>query len=87
MKLKMRGKVWGFHRRRLRGKYDGLCDPPDKPGKSITVDVRLRGEEELEVIVHELTHAAHWDMTEEAVESFARDVARVLWRMGYKKGE
>ena len=36
----------------------GDCDPPDKPGKEIRVSSTLRGEERLEVLVHELVHAA-----------------------------
>lgn len=85
MKISVGGKLWGFHRKRMRGKYDGLCDPPDKPGKTITVDARLKDEEELEVIVHELMHALDWHKSEEAVDGGAKDFARVLWRMGYRK--
>lgn len=85
MNVKVGGKVWGFHRKRMRGQYDGLCDPPDKPGKTITVDARLKDEEELEVIVHELMHALDWHKSEEAVDGGAKDFARVLWRMGYRK--
>ncbi len=83
--LKMRGKSWKFMRRRIRAKYIGLCDPPDKPGKAITVHSGLKGKEEMETILHELTHAGHWDLKEEAVDSFAYDATQVLWRLGYRK--
>ena len=84
MKLKMRGKVWEFVRKRL-DMIDGQCDGPSVAGKRIHVDSALTGERELDVIVHELTHAAHWDLAEEAVDEFATDLARALWRLGYRK--
>lgn len=83
MKLKVRGKVWSFERARLKD-ADGLCDSPDTPGKRIRVDSRLHGERELEVIIHEIMHAAHWDLAEEAVDEASRDIARALWRLGYR---
>jgi len=62
----------------------GDCDPPGKPGKEIRVSSALRGEERLEVVVHELVHAAGWHIDEGFAERFAGDVARVLWRLGYR---
>ena len=62
----------------------GDCDAPDKPGKEIRVSSSLRGEERLEVVVHELVHAAGWHIDEGFAEQFAGDVARVLWRLGYR---
>jgi hypothetical protein len=62
----------------------GDCDPPDKPGKEIRVSSSLQGEERLEVLIHELVHAAGWHIAEGFTETFARDAARVLWRLGYR---
>jgi hypothetical protein len=45
----------------------------------------LQGEEKLEVVIHELVHAAGWHIDEEFTEIFAKDVARVLWRLGYRE--
>lgn len=84
MKLKMRGKVWTLERKRLK-ELDGQCDPPNLPNKRIFIHAGLRGEKELDAIIHELTHAAHWDLDEPAVDEFSTDLARILWRMGYRK--
>lgn len=62
----------------------GECDSPEKPSKEIRVDSRLTGEERLEVVIHEVIHAALWHLDEEYVEATARDLARILWRLGYK---
>lgn len=76
--------MWEFIRRKLRG-YRGHCDPPAWSGKTIVVDSRLAGEEELEVTIHEALHAASWDLAEECVVETANDIARLLWRLGYRK--
>jgi hypothetical protein len=47
----------------------------------------LRGEERLEVLLHELVHAAGWHLGESIVEQFANDAARALWRLGYRDVE
>lgn len=83
-RLKICGRWWALrftpHLRAHRGK----CDPPDASGKAILIDSSLRGEELLEVLIHEQTHAGNWNLAEEWVEVFARDVARNLWRIGYR---
>jgi hypothetical protein len=86
MKVKVLGKVW-----RLRFAPNmanrGDCDEPDQPGKEIRIACNLQGEERLEVLLHELVHAADWHLDESFVERFASDAARALWRLGYRNGK
>lgn len=79
------GKRWEFVRRVLRGDADGYCDPPDTPGKQIVVDSRLTGETELEVCLHEFLHAGQWHLDEGVVTQFAKDLARALYRHGWRR--
>jgi len=51
----------------------GDCDPPDKRGKEIRISTALRGEERLEVVIHELVHYADCRIMPSAVAN-----ARVL---------
>jgi len=44
----------------------------------------LVGERRLEVLIHEMLHACYWDLDEEAIDITARDIARVLFRLGYR---
>ena len=84
MRVKILGKFW-----RLRFAPNmasrGDCDPPDKRGKEIRIASSLRGEEKLEVLIHEMVHAAGWHIDEEFVDRFAKDAARALWRLGYRE--
>lgn len=85
MHVTIRGKRWEFLRKRLNGDYCGWCDAPDAPRKKIIVDDRLKGFDELDTILHEIGHAADFDKCEDYVEQVATDMARVLWRLGYRR--
>lgn len=63
----------------------GSCDPLTEKDKAIRIDSRLRGEELVEVAIHEAIHAACWDLDETAVTEAARDIARMLTRLGLIK--
>ncbi len=64
---------------------DGQCDPPDRPCKAISIARKLRGERQLEVLLHELLHASNWQLDEEHITQIAADIAHVLWRLGYRR--
>ena len=89
MLITILGKRWNFrrqHKLTLDGrKVDGKCDPPTMPRKEIVIDERLTGERELDVIVHEMLHAAGWHLDHGYVTEFASDVARVLTKLGYQR--
>ena len=86
MRVKILSKFWNLRFAPNLGNR-GDCDPPTAPGKEIRVSSSLRGEERFEVLIHELVHAAGWHIDETFVETFARDTARALWRLGYRDGE
>ena len=65
-------------------KNRGDCDSPQTKNKQIRVRSDLDGEERLEVIIHELLHAGGWHRDEEYVEQEAKDIAHILWRIGYR---
>ena len=84
MRVKILGKVWNL-RFAPNMANRGDCEPPTSPGKEIRISSSLGGEDRLEVLIHELVHAAGWHIDETFVERFARDAARALWRLGYRE--
>lgn len=86
MKVKLLGKIYSVVFKPLKDAR-GYCDPPDQRNKTIWIDSSLTDEEQLEVILHELIHAVDWPLSEEFCEARARDIARVLWRLGYRRSE
>lgn len=84
MRLNIRGKVWKLVKDPLDETLLGSCCHPQEPGKKIMIRDDLEGLEELDTLIHEMLHAAFWDLKEEAVNEAAEDIAKALWRLGYR---
>jgi hypothetical protein len=48
------------------------------------IDQRLRGRARLETEIHEGLHQLFPDLAEETVSGAGRDLARILWSLGYR---
>jgi hypothetical protein len=68
----------------LPGRW-GDCSPPSLPNRTIRIVAAAKDQRELETLVHEFLHACYDDLDEAPVEQGARDIARALWRMGYRR--
>ena len=89
--MKKRARVWIANERwtihrtnRLPADRDGECD---YAAKTIRVRASLQGEELMEVIVHEMFHARWPDLSEEAVNEHAQEVAGTLAGFGFRHEE
>ena len=78
MKLRINGKKWTIQDTRIQG----LCSPAER---LIDIDPRLRTRKRCEIILHEVLHALGADLDEATVRSWAKDLARALWRDGYRR--
>lgn len=87
MRVKILGKVWNLRFTHLRGDYDGECDPPDRRDKEIRIHSKLSEQDELETLIHEIWHAADWHKKEDYIEEVARDMARILIRLGWRRSD
>lgn len=65
----------------------GSCDNPNRIHKEIVIERGQTSEGELDTLLHELLHAGSWILSEDHVDRWARDVARVLTRLGYSRKE
>ena len=66
----------------------GDCDPPTAKNKTIRISNKLPEREELEVTIHECLHAADWHKDEVSwIEPVADDIARLLWKLGWRKAK
>lgn len=85
MRVIIRGKAYRLEFvRKIEGDALGMCDAPNVSAKRIRVLERLRGEKRISTLIHEALHGALWDLDEEAVRETADDIARLLWRLGYR---
>lgn len=87
MRFRILDRYWELKFVTLANSFHGLCDHPKKKGKSIRIDKHITGWKLLETLLHEVLHAADWDKDEEWIEYTARDIARLLWKLGYRMKE
>lgn len=85
MRVKIMGRMWWFRRLPQLRKLYGWCDNPDSKNKQIAIYSGLRGQLALDTIIHECLHAGFKDLKEESINEFASDLARILWRLGYRR--
>ena len=62
---------------------DGYVDTDDKYALVVTRDLNTKTG--LESLIHEALHACNWHAKEQLVGETARDVARFLWRLNYRR--
>jgi len=64
---------------------DGSCDYPRKILPVLHVAAPANTCKQLEIAIHESLHASDWTKSEERVTRTAHEIARLLWRLGYKR--
>jgi predicted SprT family Zn-dependent metalloprotease len=83
------GVRWLLRFTRLRGGAAGWAYLPDAKNprmqRKILIDERLERRTRLETILHELLHVAFPTVSEEHITESARDIAKVLWSLGYRE--
>ena len=85
MRVELRGKRWNLEVVEYLYNNDcGNMDPAGVPGKRIRISRSQDPLAMLDTIIHECLHAAVPDLAESTVEESATDIARVLYRMGYR---
>ncbi len=67
----------------LIGEFDGITDTPAGP-VSLVVNRSLDEQIGLETLIHEGLHACRPYMRESTIAPVAHDIARFLWRLGYR---
>lgn len=90
MRITLVGKLWNLIFKSLPKrpqKVYGLCDEPSKKGKQITIATGLTEIDELDTLIHEMIHASVWQLDEEIVDRMSTDIARVLFRLGYRRNK
>ena len=63
----------------------GETDTPENPKPEIRIRKGMEGLMLLDTLIHEGLHACLWDLDDDAVGASASDIARLLWRLGYRK--
>jgi len=86
--FRIMGKRVPWRYTKLRGEADGWAVIPDprKPNikERVLINERLEGRARLETECHEFLHVAYPTHSEEHVTHAARDLARILYALGWR---
>ena len=69
------------------GRMDGWCDQYKKQFFIHICRDDTDSRAFMETCIHEALHACNWKASEESVTQTAYDLARFLWRLGYRHQE
>lgn len=83
------GKRWRLVFEPLTKGDLGRCQSPTTPGKKIIISPSVKHDDQLylETVLHEILHAAVWNLDEEFVEEYARAAARTVIKLGFRRTE
>ena len=81
---KFRGNVWWFYGFKDHDDL-GACDPVEAKHRGMDIPLGGKSQLDLDTVIHESLHACLRDVNEEAVNETATDIARLLWRLGWRK--
>lgn len=86
LKVKIGSKTWFIQFVRSRDIPADRYGDCGYAGGTPIIRVRraLRNRAALEILLHEVLHASRPELSEEAVTTTAIDLARVLWKRGYR---
>ena len=79
--------IWRIPKRhKEEGKQDslGVCESRDSKSPCLCIQNGQNELENLATHIHEALHASLWDLDEAAIQETADDLARFLWRCGYR---
>ncbi len=80
-------KLQDAESKRKKEEVLGICKDTYGKAKKILISSSLKELAELECLIHEGNHAIFNDLDEEAIRDGSRDMAKFLWRLGYRKVE
>jgi len=63
----------------------GYCTNHSLGDAEIMIPIEGDEKDDLIVIIHEILHAALWDLSEETVEETSVDIGEALWRLKWRK--
>lgn len=85
LRVTIGGRYWQMQFvRSLPGMY-GVTDSPETRNKTIKIRRRLKEDVLLDTIIHELLHAADWDVGEGWIEQIATHTSQVLILAGWRR--
>ena len=65
----------------------GECQAPHIKQREMLIPMSGNSQHDLDTCIHEMLHACFWDIDEEGIHESAAEIARLLWRLGWRREE
>ena len=85
MRVRLGGKYWTLRFAPNLKDYGDMVDPGRADGRLNRVGTGQGEQDTLDTIIHEALHCSRPELDEAAVDATARDLSRLLWRLGYRQ--
>jgi hypothetical protein len=85
MRVKLNGKWWNLKFVPQLRDYGDMVDPGKAEGRRIRIGTWQSEKDTLDTIVHEAMHCIEPSWTEERVAAASKELAHMLWRLGYRR--
>jgi hypothetical protein len=85
MRVRLGGKYWTLRFAPNLKDYGDMVDPGRADGRLIRIGTWQGEADTLDTIIHEALHCSRPELDEAAVDATARDLSRLLWRVGYRR--
>ena len=85
MRVLLGGKYWTLRFSGNLKDYGSMVDPGNAEGRLIRIGAWQGEQDTLDTVIHEALHCSRPELDEQAVDSTARDISRLLWRLGYRR--
>jgi hypothetical protein len=86
MRVRLGGKYWTLRFVPNMRDYGDMQDPGHVDGRIIRIGTWPSEKDKMDTIIHEALHCIRPELDEQAVADTATDIARLLWRLGYRQG-
>lgn len=85
MRVRLGGKYWTLRFASNMRDFGDMIDPGKAAGRLIRVATWPCEKDRMDTTIHEAIHAIRPELDEDAVASTATDIARLLWKLGYRR--
>ncbi len=85
MRVRLGGKYWTLRFAPNLKDYGDMVDPGRADGRLIRIGTWQGEADTLDTIIHEALHCSRPELDEAAVDATARDLSRLLWRVGCRR--
>jgi hypothetical protein len=85
MRVRLGGKYWTLRFVANMRDYGDMHDPGHLKGRIIRIGTWPSEQDRMDTLIHEALHCIRPELDEAAVADTATDIARLLWKLGYRQ--